>query len=395
MIILSLLLQRFLFFLKQSKQKYKFYKERSIYKKGHESFAQGMIALANKDFKKAIFEAKNSNKYLRDKTLGLLLTSETLKIEKKFDQLKDVYEEMLTNPDMNTLGLRGLMEQNLLAQDYHHALVYGEKLFHLNPRIDKLYETLVNIIGKTNNWQKLIYLSDQSFKYKIIDKKTHAENQSIAFFEIAKIKHKSFEKESIELMEKALKLKENFSPFVNFYIQLLINNNNLEKAKKVLKKAWVAFPHPDLKHQIKVLAKALKTSYSELAEYLTSSNRDNYETKILLSESNIDEQNWDKARHQLRSLLEHQPLKEVCLLMAKIEEGKSGDPQKINAWISRSNLGKLGKVWVCQISGTSQAQWTSLSLGGFFNTLEWRYEKNVSELRDPGLEMSSINYIDA
>ena len=116
---------------------------------------------------------------------------------------------------------------------------------------------------------------------------------------------------------------------------------------------------------------------------------------VLLSESNIDEQNWDKARHQLRSLLEHQPLKEVCLLMAKIEEGKSGDPQKINAWISRSNLGKLGKVWVCQISGTSQAQWTSLSLGGFFNTLEWRYEKNVSELRDPGLAMSSIDYIDA
>ena len=136
------------------------------------------------------------------------------------------------------------MEQNLLAQDYHHALVYGEKLFHLNPKIDKLYETLVNIIGKTNNWQKLIYLSDQSFKYKIIDKKTHAENKSIAYFEIAKIKHKSFEKESIELMEKALKLKENFSPFVNFYIQLLINNNKLEKAKKVLKKAWTSFSAP-------------------------------------------------------------------------------------------------------------------------------------------------------
>ena len=53
---------------------------------------------------------------------------------------------MIKNPDMNLLGLRGLMEQNLRAQDYHHAFVYGEKLFHLNPRIDKLYETLVNII---------------------------------------------------------------------------------------------------------------------------------------------------------------------------------------------------------------------------------------------------------
>ena len=108
------------------------------------------------------------------------------------------------------------MEQNLRAQDYHHAFIYGEKLLHLNPKIEKLYETLINIIGKTNNWQKMIYLSEQSLKYKIIDKKTYIENKSIAYFEIAKIKHKSSEQESIELMEKALKLKENFAPFVSF-----------------------------------------------------------------------------------------------------------------------------------------------------------------------------------
>ena len=62
--------------------------------------------------------------------------------------------------------------------------------------------------------------------------------------------------------------------------------------------------------------------------------------------------------------------------MSKIEEGETGDPQKINAWISRSNLGKLSKIWVCQISNISQIQWTSVSKGGYFNTLEWRYTNN-------------------
>ena len=41
----------------------------------------------------------------------------------------------------------GLMEQNLRAQDYHHAFIYGEQLFNLNPKIDRLYQTLVNIVG--------------------------------------------------------------------------------------------------------------------------------------------------------------------------------------------------------------------------------------------------------
>ena len=40
---------------------------------------------------------------------------------------------MLKNPNTNLLGLRGLMEQNLRAEDYHHASIYGEKLFQLKP----------------------------------------------------------------------------------------------------------------------------------------------------------------------------------------------------------------------------------------------------------------------
>ena len=80
-------------------------------------------------------------------------------------------EKMLKNPNTETLGLRGLMEQNFRAEDYHHAFIYAEKLLYINPKIDKLYPSIVNIISKTNNWQKLIYLSDQSFKYKIINNK--------------------------------------------------------------------------------------------------------------------------------------------------------------------------------------------------------------------------------
>ena len=95
-----------------------------------------MIALANKDYKKAIQENKKGSYYIKDKSLNLLLKSETLKIEKKFTELEKVYEEMLRNENTKILGLRGLMKQNLYAQDYHHAFIYGEKLFNLNHQID-------------------------------------------------------------------------------------------------------------------------------------------------------------------------------------------------------------------------------------------------------------------
>ena len=40
------------------------------------------------------------------------------------------------------------MEQNLKNHDYHHAFLYGEKLFSLNPNIEKLYKTLIFIAAK-------------------------------------------------------------------------------------------------------------------------------------------------------------------------------------------------------------------------------------------------------
>ena len=86
-----------LIFLIQSlyfKTKFKFsnYKVNKIIQKkekGYNAFVNGMIALANRDFKKAINESKKTSNYLRDDlALTLLLKSEVYKIEKKFDDLR-------------------------------------------------------------------------------------------------------------------------------------------------------------------------------------------------------------------------------------------------------------------------------------------------------------------
>ena len=375
-ILLFLFLQRFLFFFKSISHNYKINSKISNYKKGHESFVKGIVAIANQEHKKAINESQKINKYLKDNSLSLLLTSESLKIEKKYDQLYEVYENMLKNPSTHFLGLRGLMEQNLNAQDYHHALVYAEKLFYKNPNINNIYETISNIIAKTNNWQKLIDITDQAFKNKIINKNQYSENKSIGLYEVAKIKYLSNQNEALDLIENSLKLKNYFPPFVCLYIEILINLGKINKAKKYLIKAWAFFPHPDLKIWIKKLAKELNISYSKFAKAFVANSNNIDETKIMHTESLIDSKMWKEAREEIKTLLNHNPLKEVCLLMAKIEEGDSNDPQKINAWVSRSNYANLNKIWVCKFTGISQINWTSLSDTGYFNSLNWSQQKD-------------------
>ena len=392
-IFLLLFIQRIMFFFKQRFFRFKFNRQKSNYEKGYYAFTQGMIALANKDYRRAIQENKKVSYYLKDESLNLLLKSETLKIEKKFNELEKVYETMLKNENTKILGLKGLMTQNLYAQDYHHAFIYGEKLFNQNHQIDKLYDTLVSIISKTNNWQKLIQINEKAFKFKLINKEVYCINKSIALYEISKIKMYSEISESINLIEKALKLKQYFAPYVFLYVDLLIEENKFSKAKKFLQKAWLNSPHPDFKTKIKSLSNKMKISYFQLAEFVVGSSKNTPESKILLAESLIDSKNWLEAKKQLKTLLEHKPSKKVCLLMSKIEEGDSNDTQKVNAWISRSNFGDLSKVWICQISNISQEKWTSVSNSGYFKSLEWKKPLGISKLQPSNIETNIINYI--
>ena len=371
--VLIFLLQTFYFKTKFSFSKFIAIKKLQNKEKGYNAFVSGMIALANKDYKRAILESKKISNHLDDNpSLALLLKSEIFKVEKKYDELSVVYEDMSKNKHTENLGYRGMMEQYLRAQDYHHAFIYGERLFNNNPFIEKIYDTLVSIIAKTNNWQQLLIISDRAFSKKIIDKKVYEENKSIGFFEIAKIKQLSEIEESLKYMQKALKFRKNFPPYIKLYINLLIQNKNYNLAKKFIKKAWNELPHAEYKESILSLAAHLEIEMSELVKYIAGTSYKNEESIILMVEALIESKKWDDARNQIKDLLDVRPKKEVCLLMAKIEEGDSGDVQKINAWTQRAKDGAANNIWICTISKKSQQTWSSVSEAGYFNSLEWR-----------------------
>jgi len=371
--VLIFLLQTFYFKTKFSFSKFIAIKKLQNKEKGYNAFVSGMIALANKDYKRAILESKKISNHLDDNpSLALLLKSEIFKVEKKYDELSLVYEDMSKNKHTENLGYRGMMEQYLRAQDYHHAFIYGERLFNNNPFIEKIYDTLVSIIAKTNNWQQLLIISDRAFSKKIIDKKVYEENKSIGFFEIAKIKQLSEIEESLKYMQKAIKLRKNFPPYIKLYINLLIQNKNYNLAKKSIKKAWNELPHAEYKESILSLAAHLEIEMSELVKYIAGTSYKNEESIILMVEAFVESKKWDDARNQIKDLLDVRPKKEVCLLMAKIEEGDSGDVQKINAWTQRAKDGAANNIWICTISKKSQQTWSSVSEAGYFNSLEWR-----------------------
>ncbi len=287
--------------------------------KGYYYFVEAMIAIANKDHKTAINSHKKMSTYLKDnQTLSLLLKSEVFKIEKKSSALINVYEAMIKSKKTESLGYRGLMEINLNNQDYHHAFLYGEKLFSLNPKIDKLYDTLIYIAARTKNWNQLILISDKAYSKKIISKEALNENKSIGFYEIAKIKEDSNINESINYILKAINLKRNFNPYIKLHLDLLSKSNNKKLLLKNIKKYWTQNPNSNLRDIITSFLNDYKLDSLNIINDIIRSSYDHGESKKLLIYFAIFNKNWKLARDNIQGLIGPNPSREVCLFMADI-----------------------------------------------------------------------------
>ena len=338
--------------------------------KGYQYFVDAMIAISNKDNSKAIKAHKKMTNYLKDDpSLSLLLKSEVFKIEKKQDKLLEVYDLMLASKKTQTIGYRGLMELNLKNQDYHHAFLYGEKLFNLNPNIEKLYETLTYICAKTKNWNQLILLSDKAYYNKSISKNILLENKSIGYFEIAKIKSDSNLQDAIINITKALDLKKNFPPFIKLHLELVAKTNNLFLLKKLVKKYWLSKPIYLVRSIITQIIIDNNLGQLIFINQIIKNNMNIDESKKLLIFFAIKNQEWNIARNNIIGLIGSNPSREICLFMADIELGENNDKQKSDSWIMRSENALSENLWICKITNQSQDVWSSLSDSGYFNSL--------------------------
>ncbi len=372
MSLLSIYLFAFIYF--KSRLSLGNYFLKNKYKKlerGYQYFIEAMIAISNKDNKSAIKFHKKMNNYLKnDPSLSLLLQSEVYKIEKKFNELSEVYETMIKSRNTETLGYRGLMELNLKNQDYHHAFLYGERLFNLNPNIEKLYETLTYIIAKTKNWNQLILVTEKAYRKKIISKETNYENKSIAYYEIANIRSDSNLKEAIKNIIKAIDLKGNFPPFIKLQLELISKSNNISALKKLIKKYWSLSPNLYIRKIITEII--IKNNIGDLVfiNKIIKQNIENEESKKMLIFFAIQNKEWEVARKNITGLIGANPTSEICLFMADIELGENNDKQKSDSWIMRAENSINQNMWICKITNQSQEQWSSLSDSGYFNSLE-------------------------
>ena len=196
------------------------------------------------------------------------------------------------------------------------------------------------------------------------------------------------EGKSIEAREFAIeanKLSPDLVPAAVMAAKSYVEQGKPKYASRVLKKAWQVHPHPDLAAAFAAIEPD-ETPQQRLKRFtaLTRAQPDHAETRMLLSELHIANEDFPEARRALGKLVETDPTARSVTLMAAIERGEGASDTVVKGWLARALNVSRGPQWICDNCQHIHASWKPICENcNSFDTLAWKTPP-MSEVAMPG-----------
>ena len=194
--------------------------------------------------------------------------------------------------------------------------------------------------------------------------------------------------QTIEAREAAIeanRLSPDLIPAAVMAAQSYIEQGNKKYATRVIKKAWEAMPHPDLAATFAAIEpEEDAAARMKRFQTLTKLHRDHAETRMLLAELHIANEDFPQARRDLGDLFETDPTARVATLLAAIERGEGAPDNVVKGWLTRALTVPRGPQWVCENCLHIHANWQPVCENcESFDTLAW-IKPPMAEVAMPG-----------
>ncbi|KGM89549.1 putative membrane-bound protein [Roseovarius mucosus DSM 17069] len=366
------------------------YFDRSRQDKGYRALSEGMLALASGEGDVAMAQAAKAEKYLRKPALTNLITAQAAEMAGNGRKAEEVYKQLLTNEKTRFVGVRGILRQKLAQGDTETALKLAKTAFALKPRHGEVQDTLLELQAKTADWKGARATLNAKLKYGSLPRDVHKRRDAV--LALSEARDVLDEGKTIEAREAAIeanRLSPDLIPAAVLAARGYLDQGNTRNALRVINKAWLVHPHPDLaaafaaiepnespRQRLKRFAKLLKV------------HPDNRETRLLEAELNLAAEDFPAARRALGTLAEVEPDARALTIMAAIERGEGAPDAVVKGWLARALSAPRGPQWVCDKCQHIHAEWAPACENcNSFDTLSWRAPPNSPIATPTGLEM--------
>ena len=366
------------------------YFDRSRQDKGYRALSEGMLALASGEGDVAMAQPAKAEKYLRKPALTNLITAQAAEMAGNGRKAEEVYKQLLTNEKTRFVGVRGILRQKLAQGDTETALKLAKTAFALKPRHGEVQDTLLELQAKTADWKGARETLNAKLKYGSLPRDVHKRRDAV--LALSEARDVLDEGKTIEAREAAIeanRLSPDLIPAAVLAARGYLDQGNTRNALRVINKAWLVHPHPDLaaafaaiepnespRQRLKRFAKLLKV------------HPEHRETRLLEAELNLAAEDFPAARRALGTLAEVEPDARALTIMAAIERGEGAPDAVVKGWLARALSAPRGPQWVCDKCQHIHAEWAPACENcNSFDTLSWRAPPNSPIATPTGLEM--------
>jgi len=180
----------------------------------------------------------------------------------------------------------------------------------------------------------------------------------------------------------ALKLEPTLVPAAELAGRLLGEAGELRRASRIIEKAWVANPHPDLADTYAHLRPG-DAARERLARVQTLAGKTpgHAEAALAMARTALDAQEFSMAREAVKPLL-NEPTRRVAMMMAEIEQRESGNEGRAREWMARALRAPRDPEWTAD--GFVSDRWMPVSpVSGRLDAFQWKVPlAELGESRD-------------
>ncbi|WP_299413911.1 heme biosynthesis HemY N-terminal domain-containing protein [uncultured Sulfitobacter sp.] len=366
------------------------YFDRNRERKGFEALSEGLMALASGEGRLAMAKAAKADKYLNKPELTNLLTAQAAELAGDTRKAEETYRKLVENEQTRFVGVRGIMKQKLAAGDNETALQLAEKAFALKPKHEETGDVLLRLQAEKEDWTGARKTLSAKLRNGQLPRDVHKRRDAV--LALSEAKDVIAESSTIEKRESAIeanRLSPDLIPAAVMAAHSYIDQNKPRYATRVLKKAWEARPHPDLAAAFAAIAPD-ETPNARIKRFaaLTKVKPDHPETKMLLAELNIANEDFPAARRALGDLVETDPDARSVTLMAAIERGEGASDTVVKGWLARAIAVPRGPQWICDNCQHIHNDWKPICENcSSFDTLEWKRPPQNDVAMPAGVQM--------
>jgi HemY protein len=366
------------------------YFDRNRERKGYEALSEGMMALASGEGHLAMTKASRAERYLDSPKLTNLLTAQAAEMAGDRRKAEATYKKLLADDMTRFVGVRGILKQKLADGETDTAMKLAEKAFALKPRHEETQDVLIQLQADKEDWKGARETLNAKLKSGSLPRDVHRRRDAVlALSEAKDMLNAGEDVKAREAAIEANRMSPDLIPAACMAARGYVAAGNAKYAARVISKAWVAQPHPDLAAVFAEIAPD-ETADVRIKRFkaLTKLKPDHSETKMLLAELNIAAEDFPEAKRALGNLVENEPTARSLTLMAAIERGEGASDDVVRGWLTKALTASRGPQWVCSSCQHVHSVWAPVCDNcGSFDTLTWTTPTTGDVAMPAGTEM--------